>query len=180
MEELIKSFLTIGSGDGSGYGYGSGDGISSFNGRKVYMIDGIQMLIDNVRGNIAKGAVLCDDLTLQPCYVVKENNLFAHGYTLHDAMQSLQEKLMQKLPIEERIKRFLAEHNTTDKYPARDLFEWHHHLTGSCRFGRENFCHNKGIDVDHDEFTVREFIDLTINAYKSGVIRALKKEVEGL
>lgn len=144
------------------------------------MIDGIQMLIDNVRGNIAKGAVLRDDLTLQPCYVVKENDLFAHGDTLHDAMQSLQEKLMQKLPIEERIKHFLAEHNTTDKYPARDLFEWHHHLTGSCRFGRENFCHNKGINLDSDSYTVSEFIVLTINSYGSDVIKALKEEVEGL
>ena len=202
LEDRIKKFLSIGSGYGygdgdgdgsgygdgdgsgygSGYGYGDGDGygISSFNGRKVYTIDGTPTLIDSIRGNIAKGAVLRDDLILQPCYVVKENNLFAHGDTLHDAMQSLQEKLMLTLPTEERIRSFLAEHNTTDKYPARDLFEWHHHLTGSCRFGRENFCHNKGIDVDHDQFTVREFIDLTINAYGADVIRALKKEVERL
>ena len=184
LEERIERFLAVsyGSGDGSGDGDGDGDGygygISTFNHRKVYMVDGVQTLIDNVRGDVAQGAILRDDLTLQPCYIVKENDLFAHGDTLHDAMKSLQGKLMQELPTNERIKRFLAEHNTTDKYPALDLFEWHHYLTGSCRIGRENFCHNKGIDLDNDEYTVKEFVDMTINAYGSEMIKALKEEIE--
>lgn len=65
-----------GNGDGAGYGYG---GIKELNGDNVHLIDGIQTIIKSVRGNIAQGFILKNDLTLQPCYIVKEQNYFAHG-----------------------------------------------------------------------------------------------------
>ena len=89
-----------GSGYGSGYGYGDGD-VKQLNGYEVYVIDDIQTIITSVRSDIAEGFMLNADLTLSPCFICKGENLFAHGKTLHDAYTSLQEKLLDKKPINE-------------------------------------------------------------------------------
>ena len=57
------------------------------------MVDGVQTIIKSVHDNIARGFILQNDLTLKPCYIVKEQNKFAHGSTLHEAFNALQEKL---------------------------------------------------------------------------------------
>ena len=165
-----------GSGDGScsGSGYGSGSGVKSINGNSIYVVDNIPTIITNVKGNLAKGFILQSDLSLTPCFIVKENNQFSHGNTLHEAFESLQEKLYDDSTEEERILKF-KEHfsNFSKKYSAKDLFIWHHVLTGSCKAGREAFCKDKGIDVDNDRFTVYEFIELTKNSYGGDIIRRL-------
>ena len=173
-----------GDGSGSGYGYGDGsgyghdhgysDGIKSFCGKKVYLIDDVQTIIEYVRNNIARGYILRNDLTLIPCYVVKGNNQFAHGRTIHEAFEALQEKLYDDSTEEERIQKF-REHFTDfgKKYPAKDLFTWHHILTGSCKTGRESFCKDNGIDIENDTFTIYEFIELTKNSYKGDIIKKL-------
>ena len=171
-----------GYGDGYGDGYGSGDGsgsgdgygVKSINGNSIYVVDNIPTIITNVKGNIAKGFILQSDLSLTPCFIVKENNQFSHGNTLHEAFESLQEKLYDDSTEEERILKF-KEHfsDFSKKYSAKDLFIWHHVLTGSCKAGREAFCTDKGIDVDNDRFTVYEFIELTKNSYGGDIIRRL-------
>lgn len=169
-----------GSGSGYGCGYGSGcgsgygDGVKSINGNSIYVVDNIPTIITNVKGNIAKGFILHSDLSLTPCFIVKENNQFSHGNTLHEAFESLQEKLYDDSTEEERILKF-KEHfsDFSKKYSAKDLFIWHHVLTGSCKAGREAFCTDKGIDVDNDRFTVYEFIELTKNSYGGDIIRRL-------
>lgn len=88
-----------GSGSGAGIGCGVGKGVKELNGDNVHLVDGLQTIIKSVHGNIAQGFILKSDLTLQPCYIVKENNKFAHGGTLHDAFTSLQEKLYDGPPI---------------------------------------------------------------------------------
>ena len=84
-----------GNGYGSGYGNGSGDGdsIKEINHQKVYMIDGVSTIITQLHNNIAKGFVLFNGLELTPCFIVKQDNLFAHGTTLKEAVASLQEKI---------------------------------------------------------------------------------------
>ena len=62
------------------------------------------------------------------------------------------------------------------KYPAQDLFDWHHRLTGSCMAGRKAFCLNRQIDLENDSFTVDEFINLTRDDYGGCVIRNLEKK----
>ena len=163
-----------GSGSGYGYGYGYGDGIKSINGNSIYVVDNIPTIITNVKGNIAKGFILQSDLSLTPCFIAKENNQFSHGNTLHEAFESLGEKLYDDSTEEERILKF-KEHfsDFSKKYSAKDLFIWHHVLTGSCKAGREAFCKDKGIDVDNDRFTVYEFIELTKNSYGGEIIRKL-------
>ena len=77
------------------------------------------------------------------------------------------------MPEKERIMAFMRDHDVMVEYPARDLFDWHGILTGSCRMGRETFCRNHGIDVEKDSFTVAEFVRLTKDAYGGKVIRQL-------
>ena len=172
-----------GSGDGSGFGYGDGDGfgdgsgsgIKTFNGDKVYIIDDIPTIIKHVHDNVAKGYILNDDFTLTKTFVAKENGKFAHGETLHEAFASLQEKLYDDSTEEERLEAFKKHFpDFTKKVSAKELFHWHHVLTGSCKQGRLSFCTNKGIDIDNDTYTVHEFIELTQDSYGGDIIRKLK------
>ena len=169
-----------GSGSGDGYGYGYGDnsgsdygldnGVKEVNGDTVYIVDNMPTIFKSVRDNIAQGFILQRDLTRKPCYIVKEQNKFAHGDTLHDAFTALQEKLYDDSTEEERIEAFRKKFPEYDTpYPNRDLFAYHHVLTGSCRMGRESFCQNKGIDLNGTT-TVREFIELTKGSYGSEII----------
>ena len=180
--EDVRAFLNISSGDGdgsgygSGYGYGdgSGSGISDYNGAAVYIIDGVQTLIARVRGNVARGFVLSGDLTLQPCFIVKQDDKFAHGVTLHEARAALLAKLFADMPLEERISAFVEAHKSGKAYPNKDFFDWHHKLTGSCDMGRRQFAADHGISLE-DSMTPEAFIKLTENAYGGDVIRRLKE-----
>ena len=160
-------------GSGSGYGDGDGNGIKEIRGRKVYMVDNTPTLITSVRDNIAQGFILQSDLQLEHCFIVKENNMFAHDNTLRDAFTSLQEKLYDDGTKEERIEAFKQKFPSYDtKYGNRDLFAYHHVLTGSCRIGRESFVADRGLSLD-GETTVREFVQLTKEAYGGSIIKLL-------
>ena len=199
LEEKIKKFLAIdvGSGDGSGYGYGdgygsgdgsgSGDGYGSgygdgygdgygvkeISGSMIYIVDNTPTIITSVRANVAQGFIVQSDLQTIPCYIVKENNKFAHGDTLRDAFMSLHEKLYDDSTEEERIEAFMKQFPEYDvKYDNMDLFVYHHVLTGSCRMGREAFMSNKGLSLD-GKTSVREFVELTKNSYGGDIIKKL-------
>lgn len=200
MEVLISNFIGDGSGNGSGdgsgngsgygsgygsgsgYGDGSGDGsgdgynIKTFNGEKVYIIDYIPTIIESIKGNVAKGFILKKDLTLEPTFIVKDGIFFAHGTSLHEAFDSLKEKIYADCSIDERISKFKDKFaDFSIKYPAKELFSWHHVLTGSCKQGRLNFIQEKGIDIENDSFTIYEFISLTENNYGGHIIKQLKQ-----
>ena len=180
VEEFVK-IDEYPNGDGSGYGDGDGDGdgsgrIKSYCGKTVYMIDNVQTLIDSVHGNYAKGHILQSDLTLLPCYIAKVGNIFAHGKTLKRAVADAQAKYDMTKPLLERISDFVKQYPTLDtKCKGADLFRWHNTLTGSCLFGREQFCKERGINPDSTTMTVAEFIELTKNAYGSEVIKQLRE-----
>lgn len=161
--------------DGSGYGNGNGyKDVSKYNGHRVYKIDGLPTIITFIKNDFAKGFVFNRDMTLMPCYVAKFEGAFAHGKTIKEAYEALQEKLLENMPVKERIEKFLKEFKIGVKYPNKKFFEWHHILTGSCLFGRQQFCENRGIDLD-GEMTVERFIKLTQNDYGGEVIRKLKE-----
>ena len=159
---------------GGGFGAGSGYDVKSFAGEDVYMIDGVQTIIRKIRFGAAFGVILNSDLTLTRCWVVKGNNQFAHGTTLKEAREALAEKLFDCMSEDERIVAFWKEHNRTDKYNGRDLWAWHHRLTGSCEMGRNQFCADRGIDIDGTEWTVDEFIELCKDSYGGRIIKRLK------
>lgn len=179
-----------GYGDGFGFGFGSvtgsiqvntsrhadnkRTGIVQINNMYVFKIDGLPTIITKVRGNIAKGFLLDDDLTLTPCFIAKQNNLFAHGVTLRAAINSLQVKLFGKTPVNERIDLFMKKFKLGEKYKGTLFFDWHEYLTGSCLEGRKHFIRNNNLSLDN-EYTVEEFIKLTENSYGKEIIKKLKK-----
>ena len=173
-----------GSGDGYGDGYGDGDGsgygdgIKMFAGNQVYLIDRTPTLIYIVRGNIAKGEILKNDLTTVPCYIVKNGNLFAHGRTLREAQAELIEKQFYNMDDDDRIDAFLKEIDINKQYPTSVFFDWHHKLTGSCEMGRIVFAENHGIDLENGTMTVGEFIGLTKDAYGGSIIKKIAERMK--
>ena len=161
-----------GSGSGSGYGYG----VKTYNGQKVYIIDGLETIIESIKANYSKGFILNKDLTLKPCYIAKTGDCFAHGGTLKDAVRDATKKYTHTLPVEERIKSFTQQFKKGTKYRAEEFFNWHNTLTGSCEFGRKQFCFDNVINVSTDKLTVEEFIKLTKNSYGKDIILQLEKE----
>ncbi len=140
-------------------------------------MDGVQTIITKVKDGIAKGFILNSDLTQSPCYIVKQNNLFAHGETIKDALDALQEKLFEDLSEDERIEMFWQEFQSDKKYSAALFYEWHHKLTGSCEMGRNSFVRDHSIDLDKDTMTVQEFVDLTKNSYGGDTILKLLEHI---
>lgn len=161
--------------DGSGFGDCYGSNLKSINGKKIYMIDGIAITISHIHGNIAKGTIINRDVTEMPCYIVKEGKYFAHGKTLAEAREGLQDKLFYEMPTEARIAAFWACHKKGVKYPTKDFFEWHHKLTRSCLMGRQQFAKDHDVDLD-GEMTVEEFIALTKNAFGGDIIKKLEED----
>ena len=187
----IKKFLSVGDGYGNGYGYGygngygygdgngngygNGNGIKNINGHNVYSVDNTPTILTHIRGNVAKGYILENNVILKPCYIVKGNGYFAHGETLKEAQNALQEKIIDEMDVEGKIKLFKEKFpDVNKKYPVKDFYQWHHNLTGSCEMGRKSFAKSHNIDIDNDMMTVKEFTKLTENAYCGDVIRELK------
>lgn len=175
------SIFGCGGGSSDGYGYstcsGNGSsfsfGITEINGLKVYIIDDSPTIITSVKANIAQGFLLKSDLQTIPCYIVKEKNVFAHGSTLRSAFNCLQEKLYEDSTEEERIEAFKKKFPKYDvKYNNKDLFIYHHVLTGSCKMGREAFVADRGLSLD-GKTSVREFIELTKDSYGGEIIKKL-------
>jgi hypothetical protein len=167
-----------GYGNGSGYGNGYGDGIKSINGNTVYLIDEVQTVIYSIKRNIAKAATINSDLTLTSCYVAKIGNSFAHGKTIKQAVADATNKDLEARPLSERLKMFTDTFKVGKKYPAKMFFDWHNVLTGSCFYGREQFCKDNGIDVNKDKLTVADFIKLTRTSYGGDAIKELEKMYE--
>lgn len=174
-----------GNGAGAGYGDGNGAGMSlkkiqSINNYEIYNIDGIPTIITNLVKNIAKGYIVQGDLNLQPCYIAKIGNCFAHGKTIKEAVQCANDKMYSDMDADEAIELFLEQFNLQDKYLAKDFYIWHNRLTGSCEMGRNHFVEEHNIDLEHDKFTVQEFIERTKNEYGKDVIRQLEREIKEL
>ena len=167
-----------GSGDGYGYGSGYGYGIGSIGGKEVFLIDGVQTIVEHIKDSFAKGYILNDDFTLTPCFVVKGHGYFAHGRSLKEAAESLRAKIFEDMDSEEAIEEFIKKFKKSEKYPGTEFFEWHHYLTGSCLMGRESFVENKGLCLE-DEYSVDEFIKICENDYGSEIIKQLKEKWEG-
>lgn len=164
-----------GDGDGDGIGYGYGD-LRKLNGNPVYYIDGTPTLIYQVRDSIAKGAIVRKDLSLEDCWIVRCGNSFAHGDTIHNAYRDALEKELEDMPEDERIDRFVAEHPDPDAEYG-DLFQWHHILTGSCEFGRRQWCQQHGLQPT-DSITVRRFLKETASDYGGDIIRKVAKRMQ--
>ncbi|MDE7399426.1 MAG: hypothetical protein K2N06_07840 [Oscillospiraceae bacterium] len=139
----------------------------------VYLIDDIPTIIYCIVKDYAKGAIVGTDMQLTPCYIAKQDGIFAHGETLRKAREALNNKLLELMPVEERVELFRKEFLPETKYPIRLFWEWHNKLTGSCEMGRNQFAKDHCIDLE-GEMIVEEFIALTENAYGGNIIQMLK------
>ena len=169
LEDKIKRFLEIGSGDGSG----DGSGIEEFDGYKLYDIDNVPTAITAVHGNYAQGFTIKNNSVKVPCYIARVDNSFAHGDTLRQAIEDATAKALQAKPLEERIADTVMAHpDPNEIIPNTELFMLHNVLTGSCEFGRKQFCEQHGISLD-DAMTMCRFMELTADAYGGEAIRQL-------
>ena len=171
------SGYSSGSSDNSGYGSGSGysSGLKKYNQFDVHLIDSIQTIITSIFGNLAKGFIIKNDLTLLPCFIAKGNGYFAHGETAKEAVDALQKKIYSQMDTNEAIDQFLNTFDFEKKYPAKAFYKWHHILTGSCEMGRNHFVKQHGIDLDKDMYTVQEFIDMTKDDYGGDIILKIQE-----
>lgn len=170
LEPKTKEFLTV----GYGYGYGNGNGVLDINGMSVNMVDGVPTIITAVRGNIAQGYTLRHNVILEPCYIAKVGDWFAHGKTAHKAYRDALAKALRNEPVEQRIARAMAKYPTLDtEVSHKELFALHNILTGSCEFGRREFAKSHGLDPENGTMTMRDFISLTESAYGGDVIKQL-------
>ena len=141
---------------------------------KVWEVDNTPTTITNIHGNIAKGYTLQRNVILVPCYIAKVDDCFAHGKTAHDALRDATAKALQNTPIVERIAKVRKQYPDPDKpIPHKELYSLHNILTGSCEFGRREFASSHGLDPENGEMTMREFINLTLNAYGGENIKLL-------
>ena len=165
-----------GNGYGDGSGYCNGSGIKNINGHNIYNVDDTPTIFTHIHGNVAKGYILEHNVIFKPCYIVKGNGYFAHGETLQEAQNALEEKIIDEMDVEEKIKLFKEKFpDVNKKYAVKDFYQWHHNLTGSCEMGRKSFANSHNIDIDNDMMTVKEFIKLTENAYCGEIIKELKE-----
>ena len=132
-------------------------------------------MISSVCLNTAKGHIIHKDLTIEPCYIIKDGNgHFAHGDTLDNARIALEEKLFEGMSEEERIEKFIEHFDISKAYTGHEFYKWHHILTGSCEFGRNSFVKDNEIDLDK-EYTVAYFLKITENSFGSSIIKRLKE-----
>ena len=167
--------MAVGSGSGSGYG-----DIKAINGNIVDYIDNVPTIITQVRGNIACGYIVKEDLTLDSCFIAKVGNSFAHGKTIKEAVADAEAKEMENMPVDERIEKFREVFGSLDsEHTGKEFYDWHHILTGSCRMGRDEFCKAHDIDLTK-KYTVRYFLDITEESYGSDVIKLIREAYENM
>ena len=148
-------------------------------GKPVLRVDGVPTIIERVHGNYALGYILNKDLTLEPCYIAKAGDFFAHGDTLKGALKDAQDKFLENRPLEEKLADFCKCFPTSETTAKCSVFyDWHHILTGSCTMGRDQFVREHGLDMEK-EYTVEYFIKITRGSYGGEVIRQLEERYLG-
>jgi hypothetical protein len=131
------------------------------------LIDGVQTIIKSIKGNVAKGFIINDDLTLEPTFVAKVGDSFAHGRSAREAIDSASAKHNESATPEERVQSFIESHPSLGTLTGREWVAVHRQLTLSCEQGCESFVRGKGIDLSK-QYTLAEFIELVDGAYPDG------------
>ena len=122
-----------------------------------------------------RGCIVNGDLTLEPCFIARVGNCWAHGKTGHEALAEAEAKAWEDMPVETRIESFKAQFPSLDiKAQCAEFYKWHHILTGSCTMGRDSFNKSYGLEMDK-EYTVEYFLEITSNAFGGQIIRQLKE-----
>jgi hypothetical protein len=163
------------SGHGPGCGNGLGEGIAFIDNDPLYLIDEVPTAIFKVKGDIAQGAILQEDLSFKPCWIAKVDGYFAHGETLREAVADAQAKALEHEPVESRVDRFMQQF--PNGATGKELFDWHGILTTSCKMGREHFVQSREIDLDQ-HYTLAEFVSITKDAYPHKAMTLLEERLK--
>ena len=154
------------------------------NGGTHVAIDNMETYITDIHRDFAKGFVVSYALINKKmftmelntlCYVCRkripgtDEYLYAHGSTMREAFMYATQKLDKFENFSTKMDKFKTAFPEKDvKYKASDLFYWHGAITGSCEFGRREFCKEHGINLAKDEFTINEFFDLVLSGKNFG------------
>lgn len=168
-----------GCGDGYGYGFGYGNGygfiIQTFGKQKIYYIDNIPCIIHSIHNNIAKVSIIdIDFFKLTNMYIYKYKNIYAHGLTIQYAKKEAELKFISLQDTQYKIDLFHKTFKNSQKYPFDEFYKWHTTLTGSCSTGKDYFISQNKISKIK-KYTVKEFIEITKNAYGGEIIKQLLK-----
>lgn len=119
----------------------SGKDIISFNGNKIYDINGYLLYITNVHGPWANAEIIKNDFTTQSCYVGRINNLFAVSYSIRNTLDELRELISHTNDNEKDIaKAFVIAHPLyEEEYDWDEMVLWHSMTYRSCSEGRKKF-----------------------------------------
>ena len=117
-----------------------------------------------------------DDYSAQKMYIAKSGNLFAHGETKEEAIQSVHDKYFASLSFDEKKAEFIKTFKKDQEYDNKLFFDWHHFLTGSCESGRMMFVRSHGIDLN-GKMTTLQFLNLTKNEYNGSVMSDIISEL---
>jgi hypothetical protein len=98
--------------------------------------------------------------------------VFAHGNTIKEAKADAENKYYAQMNIEDRITELRNKFTKTPKLDGTLLYNWHGILTGSCRFGRDDFISTHNINLNQ-KYTIEEFVALTQNSYGGEIIKKL-------
>ena len=168
-----------GSGSGDGYGDGSGSGygykifIQKYKEKDVYYVDGIPCVFVRVHEEWAEVEIISnDDFTTKKAFLAKFENTLAHGESIKEAMTDAMQKYYSSLDFKAVKKKLLNEFAKKKRLTVKELYSWHGVLTGSCRFGRDEFqrAHNL---KDEDTLSLEEFVKLTGDAFGGDKVRSL-------
>ena len=115
-------------------------------------------------------------MTFSDCWIVREGNRFGYGKDLHDTYMAAQRESAMDLPKEERLKMFVQRFPSPDEMiHIKELYHWHHALTGTCKVGRDEWCKRHGFNIERNGFaTVRQFVNLTKREMGGDIIMELK------
>lgn len=168
IESAFEKFLSgYGNGDGNGYG------LKKINGRKVFHVDGIPCQPVEVHNVWAKVKIInTKDFTLKECFLAKYHGVIAHGESVKNALRDAQEKYFSSFDFEDLKKKLLEEFSEKGSLTVAELFKWHGLLTGSCTCGRQQFQKENDLK-DSDKLTLKQFVELTRNAYGGEKIKEL-------
>lgn len=121
-----------------------GSAIMSFNGHKVYMINGYALYFTHIHKPWACAKIIKNDLTTQDCYVGKINNHVVVAGSIRDALEDLREKIQESGDNDYDIaKAFVYAHpNYTQEYDWDEMVFWHSLSYLSCQSGRQRFSEN--------------------------------------
>lgn len=118
-----------------------GKDIISFNGNKVYNVNGYLLYITNIHEPWANAEIIKNDFTTQSCYIGRINDLFVVSDSIRNAIDEFRELISRTNDNEKDVaKAFFIAHPCYEiEYDWDEMVLWHSLTYKSCAEGRKEF-----------------------------------------